>query len=106
MEEDKPVEPESICISDFCGTGHYIAGGGVRQKSIYPCQFWADWWPKEKAVTFGGFWFLVPNMPAETEPTEEAVEAWAEKHGGWVEGYERWLKESQEEEDMNGPVQS
>jgi len=62
---------ESICIEDFCG-----------RCDGFPCSFWADWWVDDKVVTFGGEWGDVPDMPSETEPTNEAVNNWARAHGG------------------------
>jgi len=63
---------DSVCIVDFRGNYNHMPG----------CSFWADWWIATKVVTFGGEWMDVPDMPSDTEPTQEAVNEWAHAHGG------------------------
>lgn len=60
------------CIIDFAGS--FWAMG------MPTASYWADWIPERKVVSFGGFWANVPDMPAETKPSEEEVYAWEEKH--------------------------
>ena len=60
-----------ICVVDFCGTYH---------PSGLPGQYWADWDPATKLVAFGGDWKGIPAMFSETEPSEAAVYAYADKH--------------------------
>ena len=60
-----------VCIVDFCGT---------YSPSNLPGQYWADWNPLTKLVTFGGDWKGIPQMFSEAEPTENEVYAYADKH--------------------------
>jgi hypothetical protein len=60
-----------VCIVDF---------EGYTKPGHFHTSMWADWYPHHKFVRFGGDWNDVPDMPATSEPTEEAVEAWAAKH--------------------------
>lgn len=52
----------------------------VSQKSGLTWVQRADWDENEKVVIFGDNWWRVPDMPAETEPSREAVVVWARKH--------------------------
>lgn len=58
-----------VCIVDFCGYSY---------PGHWPTSFWADWDGSE--VIFGGDWDHIPNMPTDTEPTEQEVDAWVAKH--------------------------
>lgn len=58
------------CIEDFCGSW---SGFGFRTQ----IDVTAWWSPSRKLVKFSGGWGATPRMPAETEPTEEQVWAWA-----------------------------
>lgn len=60
------------CIIDFAGSCWPL--------SLPTASYRADWIPERKVVSFGGFWANVPDMPAETKPSEEEVIAWEEKH--------------------------
>lgn len=70
---------DSICVADFCGS-YSVAGF-----SIYPFQYWADWFPDEdeRVTRFGGRWSHVPDMPGSHQPTEPELDAWAKQHGGF-----------------------
>lgn len=48
----------SICIIDFAGNHKY---GG----------FWADYFPQEKKVKFGGEWYDIPDMEVDHRPSEK-----------------------------------
>lgn len=65
---DKP----SVCIVDFCGRN------SADHSHI---SFWADWYPDEKIVRFGGAWWGIPDMPwkAKRAPSDKTVTAWANK---------------------------
>jgi hypothetical protein len=60
------------CIVDFAGSCWALG--------MPAASYWADWDPTNKIVRFGGLWHNVPDMPAETKPSEEDVIAWEEKH--------------------------
>lgn len=85
MTEQEP----SVCIQDFCGS---------YEPGHLPIQFWADYFPQRDVTVFGGYWHDVPDMPSETEPTEEQVQEWAETHGRRMEDYpeyvRKWLEEN------------
>ncbi len=61
-----------ICIVDFCGS---TVLKGIR---VYPFSCSADW--NGRHVRFSGAWCEVPDLPADLEPTEAEVEAWAAKY--------------------------
>lgn len=70
---------KSTCIIDFAGNAR-------------TCGMWCDYYPDEKVVTFGGYWCLVPDMPAEKEPTEEQCEQWAARFSKRTEvGFQHFL---------------
>lgn len=78
----------SVCVADFCGR---LRHNGY---DIYPYQEWADWWPDQKVVTFGGAWSEgptpVPDMPANIKPSEAVIQAWIDRHWSvdrWLAGY-------------------
>lgn len=56
----------NICITSF-------------QKCDKSVLLWADWHPDEKVVKFGGDWRDIPDMPAETCPSEEEVTIWVQE---------------------------
>lgn len=58
---------KSICIIDWCGGYKY-------------CGFWADYFPNENKVKFGGEWYDVPDLSINHEPTAEQCEEHAKKH--------------------------
>ena len=58
---DKELCIESICIIDFAGNN--------GQKG-----FWADWCPNSNRVIFGGFWWNIPDMDIDHEPSEKEVD--------------------------------
>jgi hypothetical protein len=68
---EKDTVSTSICIVDW--NGRYKPSG-------FPGTFWADYWPNEKVVTFGGDWSDVPDMPSAVEPTEQEIWNWIETH--------------------------
>lgn len=72
------LDARDVCIVDFCGQKHYQE---TYARWSRPCTVSADWLFLEKLVVFTGEWQDVPDMPAETEPDEDTVEAWAAKHG-------------------------
>lgn len=84
---------KAVCIEDFCGTMHWqepVACSG-------PIQYWADWCPTDKAVHFGGAWGDVPSMPSETQPEDEIVYEWAERHDGfWYRDSDRYFLASEQ----------
>jgi len=58
---------DSVCIEDFCGyaePGHFFT------------QFWADYYPSEKVVRFGGDWREIPNLKATRKPSLALVHRW------------------------------
>lgn len=63
---------ESICIVDFGGSCWFIGEPVVN--------YWADYFPSDKVVRFGGLWRTVPDMPALIEPTEAQVYEWVNKY--------------------------
>lgn len=65
---------EPVCVVDFCG----------RWNRIPMVQFWADWYPADRIVRFGGWWEDLPPMPADSEPTDDDVTFWAAQHGETV----------------------
>ena len=66
----------SICIEDFCG----FASNHI------PCQFWADYFPDEKLVKFGGDWEGVSDMFSQEIPNDQTVWDWVKIHNGiWWE---------------------
>lgn len=70
FEGGKGLCEDSICLQDFCGRG----------KDGFQTNFWADWCPHDKVVYFGGAWGFIPNLLAETEPSDDIWGAWVEKH--------------------------
>jgi len=71
------MKTDSTCVMDFCGS---YSGKGY---SIYPFQYWADYFPSESITRFGGRLQDIPNMPCDTEPSETQLEKWIKKHGGF-----------------------
>ena len=61
---------KSVCIEDFNGK---CCG--------FPTAFWADYWPDDNMVCFGGEWCDIPDMPTDSEPTPRDVNKWAKDHG-------------------------
>jgi hypothetical protein len=59
----------SICIVDFNGT---VCG--------IPSAFWADYYPDEGIVEFGGDWNDVPIMIVDKEPSQEDIYKFAYDH--------------------------
>jgi hypothetical protein len=66
----RETEDGSICVFDFNG---YTAGPGH-----FPVAMWADYFPNEGVVKFGGDWEDIPDWHVSEEPTEEEVEKNAE----------------------------
>lgn len=58
------TESFSVCVEDVCCGGRF------------PTSYWADWFPVEGLVRFGGDWSCIPEMPAETEPALKDVHRW------------------------------
>jgi len=58
---------ESVCIIDFAG-------------NFNQCGVWCDYFPKHKAVKFGGAWSDIPNMPIDHEPEQDECYDWIKKH--------------------------
>ncbi len=58
---------ESVCLCDFAG-------------NYKDCGFWYDYFPKYKAVKFGGLLSDIPNMPVDYEPAEKECEIWIKDH--------------------------
>jgi hypothetical protein len=67
---------KSICIVDFCGRDSTL-GRNV--------DFSADYYPKEKVVKFINCWGGVPDMPCNSEPSEQAVYNWVKNNPNWYE---------------------
>lgn len=61
----------SVCLVDF---------NGYTFPGHFPVAYWADYYPDQKAVIFGGDWQTVPDMPSETCPSEEDVHQWVVDH--------------------------
>lgn len=82
--------PQDICIIDFCGrVGHR-----------YPVSVSADW--DGEIVYFSGGWRDVPDMPASSEPTDNACEDWVVKHLGSLYGWWDALIEQEAEKERQG----
>jgi hypothetical protein len=57
---------KSVCIVDFAG--NYNTPG-----------FWADWFPEEKILHFGGAWGWYDPIYCPKEPTEDFVYQYANR---------------------------
>ena len=67
-----PGEDDWICVLDFCG-----------RSSVFPVANLTVWWsPSRKVASFGCHYAGVPDMPSDTEPTEDQVETWASNNPG------------------------
>jgi len=66
-----------VCVSDTCCGYSSLLGRGTDTT--------ACWSPSRKLVAFGNNWGDVIPMPAETQPTEDAVYAWVESNPGWLQ---------------------
>lgn len=58
-----------ICLEDFCG----------RWGNFYPVQFWADFDPETRIVSFGGEWADIPDWVT-PQPTETELYAYVDRY--------------------------
>ncbi len=58
-------------------------------------EYWADWYPLDKKVIFGGTWEGIPDMPADIEPDEELTRLWVELPINQMKFSQFWAEKGQ-----------
>ncbi len=75
-----PGPDDWVCVEDLC------CGYCPTINRGYDVSAW--WSPSRRLVAFGNNWHDVPDMPADSEPTEADVWDWVHEHPGYLQ---KWL---------------